>query len=150
LLNSIELLLVEDNPGDIRLTQEALSEVGIKNRLAVARSGAEAIHFLSQTSDHNDAPRPDLVFLDLNIPRKSGQEVLRWMKAREQFRRIPVVVLTTSQSETDIRRSYSNHANCVITKPVDFEKFVAVVAGILRFWMQIVRLPSNILRSDER
>ena len=141
---------MEDNPGDIRLTQEALVEVGIKNRLAVVRSGSEAIHFLSQTSEHKEAVPPDLVFLDLNIPLKSGQEVLKWMKARERFRRIPVVVLTTSQSETDIHRSYSNHANCVITKPVDFEKFVAVVAGILRFWMQIVRLPSNILRSDER
>jgi CheY-like chemotaxis protein len=138
----VEILLVEDNPGDVRLTVEALKEGKVRNRLHVAADGVEALAFLRREGKHAGAPRPDVVFLDLNLPRKDGRQVLAEIKADIDLRTIPVVVLTTSSSEQDILRSYDLHANCYITKPVDLEQFIAVVKGIEDFWLTIVRLPA--------
>ncbi len=137
----IEILLVEDNPADVRLTQEALREGKVKNSLNVARDGAEALAFLRREGPHAGAPRPDLILLDLNLPKKDGREVLAEIKADDELKRIPVVVLTTSSAELDILKSYSLHANCYITKPVDLEQFVTVVKAIDDFWLTVVRLP---------
>ena len=139
----IEILLVEDNPGDVRLTQEALREGKVKNNLHVARDGVEALAFLRREGIHKDATRPDLVLLDLNLPRKDGREVLEEIKADPALKMIPVVVLTTSSAENDILNTYSLHANCYITKPVDLEQFVKVVKSIDDFWLTVVRLPSE-------
>jgi len=139
----IEILLVEDNPADIRLTEEALREGKVKNNLHVARDGVEALEFLRRQGKFKDAPRPDLVLLDLNLPRKDGREVLGEIKADEALRSLPVVVLTTSSSDADILKSYSLYANCYITKPVDLEQFVKVVKSIDDFWLTVVRLPSE-------
>ncbi len=139
----IEILLVEDNPADIRLTEEALREGKVRNKLHVARDGVEAMEFLRRQGRFKDAPRPDLVLLDLNLPRKDGREVLGEIKSDEALRSLPVVVLTTSSSDADILESYSLHANCYITKPVDLEQFVKVVKSIDDFWLTIVRLPSE-------
>jgi chemotaxis family two-component system response regulator Rcp1 len=138
----IEILLVEDNPGDVRLTTEALKDGKVSNRLHVAKDGVEALAFLRQEDPHADAPRPDLILLDLNLPKKDGREVLEEIKADEHLRRIPVVVLTTSSSEQDILRTYDLHANCYITKPVDLEQFIKVVKGIEDFWLTVVKLPN--------
>lgn len=138
---AIEILLVEDNPADVRLTQEALREGKVKNRMSVARDGVEALQFLRREGEFASAPRPDLILLDLNLPRKDGRQVLAEIKAHEDFRLIPVVVLTTSSAELDILKSYALHANCYITKPVDLEQFVKVVRSIDDFWLTIVRLP---------
>jgi CheY-like chemotaxis protein len=138
----IEILLVEDNPGDVRLTVEALRDAKVRNRLHVAVDGVEALAFLRREGKHAEAPRPDVILLDLNLPRKDGREVLAEVKADEDLRRIPVVVLTTSSSEQDIVRTYDLHANCYITKPVDLEQFIKVVKGIEDFWLTIVKLPS--------
>jgi len=135
----IEILLVEDNPADVRLTQEALREGKVKNNLSVARDGEEALAFLRRY----DAPRPDLILLDLNLPRRDGREVLKEIKDDPQLRMIPVVVLTTSAAESDILKSYSLHANCYITKPVDLDQFITVVKSIDDFWLTIVRLPPD-------
>jgi len=137
----VEILLVEDNPGDVRLTIEALKENKISNNLHVARDGEEAMAFLRREDRYAGAPRPDLVLLDLNLPRKDGRETLAEMKADERLRRIPVVILTTSQAEEDIRRTYDLHANCYVTKPVDLEQFIRIVKAIEDFWLNIVRLP---------
>ena len=139
----IEILLVEDNPGDVRLTQEALKESKVTNNLHVAEDGMEALDFLYHKGNHTDAPRPDLILLDLNLPKKDGRELLEDIKADEELKRIPVVVLTTSKAEEDIYRMYDQHANCYITKPIDFDQFIEVVKSIEDFWLTIVKLPSE-------
>ncbi|NMO16889.1 response regulator [Pyxidicoccus fallax] len=137
----IEILLVEDNPGDVRLTIEALKEGKVRNILSVARDGVEALAFLRREGPHAKAARPDLILLDLNLPRKDGREVLAEIKEDVSLRRIPVVVLTTSKAEEDILRTYDLHANCYIAKPVDLEQFISVVRSIDDFWLSVVRLP---------
>jgi CheY-like chemotaxis protein len=137
----IEILLVEDSPGDVRLTQEAFRDAKVRNRLSVAADGVEALAFLRGTGDYAGAPRPDVILLDLNLPRKDGREVLREIKSDELLHRIPVVVMTTSQAEEDIARAYDLNANCYISKPVDFDQFVRVVQAIEDFWLSIVKLP---------
>lgn len=137
----IEILLVEDNPGDVRLTVEALKEGKVRNNLAVAKDGVEALAYLRRQGSHASASRPDLILLDLNLPRKDGREVLAEIKEDAVLRRIPVVVLTTSKAEEDILRTYDLHANCYITKPVDLEQFISVVRSIDDFWLSVVRLP---------
>ncbi|MDB4985061.1 MAG: Two-component system response regulator [Myxococcaceae bacterium] len=139
----IEILLVEDNAADVRLTQEALREGKVRNRLTVARDGEEALELLQRRGSHASATRPDLILLDLNLPRRDGREVLAAIKSDDELKRIPVVVLTTSSAETDILRSYDLHANCYITKPVDLEQFIAVIKSIDDFWLTVVRLPSH-------
>ena len=139
----IELLLVEDSEPDVRLTIEALREARVKNRLWVVEDGVEAIDFLRRQNRHADAPRPDLILLDLNLPRKDGRQVLKEIKADDSLKRIPVVVLTTSKSEEDVLRAYNLHANCYITKPVDFNRFMEVVKSIETFWLTVVRLPDE-------
>jgi CheY-like chemotaxis protein len=138
----VEILLVEDNPGDARLTREALKEGKIRNSLHHAMDGVEAMAFLRREGKHQDAPVPDIVLLDLNLPRKDGREVLSEMKQDPRLRSIPVVVLTTSEAEQDIVRTYELHANCYITKPVDLEKFIDIIRAIEDFWLAVVRLPS--------
>jgi CheY-like chemotaxis protein len=137
----IEILLVEDNPGDVRLTIEAFREGRVRNNLSVARDGVEALSFLRQEGPFQDSPRPDLVLLDLNLPRKSGFEVLAEIKRDETLKRIPVVILTTSEVEEDICRGYNLHANCYISKPVRLEQFIKAVQLIKDFWFTIVTLP---------
>jgi CheY-like chemotaxis protein len=137
----VDILLVEDNPGDVRLTMEVLKEGKLRNRVSVAHDGVEALAYLRREGAFADAPRPQLILLDLNLPRKSGREVLEEIKRDPELRRIPVVVLTTSQAEQDILRSYDLHANCFITKPVDLEEFIVVVRSIEDFWLSIVRFP---------
>ncbi|MCC2669600.1 MAG: Two-component system response regulator [Armatimonadetes bacterium] len=139
----INILLVEDNPGDVRLTIEALREGKVHNHLSIARDGVEALAYLRRQGAFGDAPRPDVILLDLNLPKKDGREVLAEIKADEHLRRIPVVVLTTSKAEEDILRSYALHANCYVTKPVDLEQFITVVRSIEDFWFSIVRLPNR-------
>ena len=135
------ILLVEDNPGDADLVKEVIEEHKLCNELHVVGDGVEAMAFLRREGDYADAPRPDLVLLDLNLPRKDGREVLREIKGDENLRRIPVVVLTTSKQEEDILRAYNLNANCYITKPVDLDQFMHVVKSIDSFWMGIVTLP---------
>jgi chemotaxis family two-component system response regulator Rcp1 len=137
----IEILLVEDSPGDVELTADVLQEAKVLNHLSVARDGVEALAFLRRADPHADAPRPDLILLDLNLPKKDGWRVLQEIKADPGLRRIPVVVLTTSQDEQDVFRSYDLHANCYITKPVKLDEFIAVIRSIESFWLTIVRLP---------
>ncbi|HDO30293.1 MAG TPA: response regulator [Desulfobacteraceae bacterium] len=139
----IEILLIEDNPGDVRLTEEVLKENKLRNNLSVARDGEEALAFLRKQGKYGKAIRPDLILLDLNLPKKDGREVLEEIKADENIKRIPVVVLTTSAADKDIFMSYENNANCYITKPVDLEKFINVVQAIENFWLTIVKLPKN-------
>lgn len=139
----IEILLVEDSAADIRLTVEALKEGKVKNHLSIARDGEETLDFLRQQNGHENAPRPDLILLDLNLPKKDGREVLQEIKADPNLKRIPVVVMTTSQAEEDIIKAYNLSANCYITKPVDLDKFIAVVRSIEDFWLSIVRLPTS-------
>jgi chemotaxis family two-component system response regulator Rcp1 len=139
----VEILLVEDSPGDVRLTMEALKEAKVLNNLSVAKDGVEAMAFLRHEGDWSEAPRPDVVLLDLNLPRKDGREVLAEIKADPNLRRIPVVVLTTSRDEEDVIRAYDLHANCYITKPVDFKQFLRVVQSIEDFWLTVVKLPHN-------
>ncbi len=136
-----EILLVEDNPGDARLAQEALKEGRMTSRLKVVVDGVEAMAYLRREGQYAGAPRPNLVLLDLNLPRKDGRQVLAELKADEDLRRIPVVVLTTSQAEQDILRSYDLHANCYITKPVDLDRFISVVRSIEEYWCSVVTLP---------
>jgi chemotaxis family two-component system response regulator Rcp1 len=139
----IEVLLVEDSPGDVRLTREALKDAKMHISLHVAADGIEAIAFLERTGTHVDAPRPDLILLDLNLPRKDGREVLKEIKESPAFRSIPVVILTTSSSEADVLQSYELHANCYISKPVDLNGFLKVVQSIDNFWLSVVRLPHS-------
>jgi len=139
----VDILLVEDSPGDVRLTIEALADAKITNNITVASDGLEALEILQQKGDFSEATRPDLILLDLNMPRMDGRELLGIIKADDSLRNIPVVVLTTSQSEKDILESYDLRANCYITKPVDLDQFLVVVNSIQEFWLSIVKLPSN-------
>ncbi|MBF0422369.1 MAG: response regulator [Magnetococcales bacterium] len=140
----IEILLVEDSPGDVDLTREALADSKLVNRLHVVEDGEEAMAFLRRQGRYVDAVRPDVVLLDLNLPRKDGREVLEEIKADEVLKTIPVVVLTTSQAEEDILRTYKLHANCYITKPVDVMQFFAVVKSVEDFWLTVVKLPTTL------
>ncbi len=137
----VEILLVEDNPGDERLTREALKEGKVYSNLHWVKDGVEAMDFLRRQAKYQDAPRPDIILLDLNLPKKDGREVLQDIKNDDQLKRIPVVVLTTSKAEEDVLRTYNLHANCYVTKPVDLEKFIVVVKSIDRFWLTVVTLP---------
>ena len=139
----IEILLVEDNPGDVRLTKEALKEGKVYSNLHTVKDGVEAMEFLRRQGKYKDVPRPDIILLDLNLPRKDGREVLEEIKSDELLKRIPVVVLTTSKAEEDVLRTYNLHANCYVTKPVDLEKFMVVVKSIDVFWLTVVTLPPN-------
>lgn len=132
---------MEDNPGDVRLTQEGLKEGTVLNHLHVARDGEEALAFLRREGDHAQAPRPDLILLDLNMPKKDGRELLAEIKGDENLRRIPVVILTTSDAEQDVLKTYDLYANCYVTKPVDLDQFMVVVKSIHDFWLTVVKLP---------
>jgi len=138
----IDILLVEDNPADIRLTQEAFKETRIANHLHIARDGVEALAFLRQTGQYTHVPRPDIILLDLNLPRKDGRELLDDIKNDPEYRQIPVVILTTSTTEEDIIHTYDHHANCYITKPSELEQFLNVVKSIENFWLTVVKLPT--------
>jgi chemotaxis family two-component system response regulator Rcp1 len=140
---TVEILLVEDNAGDVRLTREALNEGKVLNNLSVARDGVEALAFLRREGKDTQAPRPDIILLDLNLPRMDGRELLEVIKNDSELRRIPVVILTTSRSEEDILKTYDLHENCYITKPVDLEQFIRVVKSVEDFWFTIVKLPPN-------
>lgn len=139
----IEILMVEDNPGDVRLTVEALKEGKVRNKLHVVEDGVEAMAFLRGEGEYADAPRPDLILLDLNLPKKDGREVLAEIKGDPNLRRIPVVVLTVSEANEDILKTYDLHANCYVTKPVDLDQFIVVVKSVEDFWLTIVKLPPN-------
>ena len=139
-----EILLVEDNPGDVRLTEETLKDFKVLNHLSVVGDGVEAMAFLRREGKYAQASRPDLILLDLNLPKKDGREVLAEIKVDEQLKRIPVVILTTSSAEQDILNTYEHHANCYITKPVDLDQFSAVVKSIEEFWFTIVKLPPEL------
>ncbi len=140
---AVEVLLVEDNPGDVRLTREAFREGKIRNNLYVATDGVEGMAFLRREGKFADSPRPDIILLDLNLPKKNGIDVLSEIKSDEELKRIPVVILTTSVAEQDILRSYDHHANCYIVKPVDLEQFLKVIQTIEDFWVTIVKLPPD-------
>ena len=139
----VEILLVEDNPGDVRLTKEALREGKVYSNLHTVKDGVEAMEFLRKKGKYKDVPRPDIILLDLNLPKKDGREVLEEIKTDGDLKRIPVVVLTTSKAEEDVLRTYNLHANCYVTKPVDLEKFMVVVKTIDIFWLTVVTLPPN-------
>jgi len=139
----IDILLVEDNPGDIRLTIEAFKEGKCTNNLHVVKDGEAAMHFLRKMDRYSDAPRPDLILLDLNLPKRDGRSILEEIKTDPDLKRIPVVILTTSKAEEDILRTYDLHANCYITKPVDIEEFITITRSIENFWLSIVKLPDR-------
>ena len=140
----IEILLVEDSAADVRLTVEALKEAKVRNKLNVVDDGVKALAYLNKKGEYANVIRPDLILLDLNLPKKSGREVLEEIKQDENLKCIPVVVLTVSRAEEDVLHSYNLHANCYITKPVDFEKFMEVVKAIESFWLTIVKLPNGL------
>ena len=142
----IEILLVEDNPGDVRLTLEVMKDARVRNHMSMVKDGVEALAFLRREGDFADAPRPDLILLDLNLPKKDGREVLADIKADPTLRRIPVVVLTVSKDEEDILKSYDLYANCYVTKPINMEQFIAIVRSIEDFWLTIVKLPHDFKR----
>ena len=142
-MRPVEILMIEDNPGDVRLTIEALKEGKVRNNLHVVGDGVEALAFLRREGKYGDSPRPDLILLDLNLPKKDGREVLSEIKEDKDLRSIPVVILTTSRSEQDVLLSYGLHANCYITKPVDLDQFINVVKSIEDFWLTVVTLPSG-------
>jgi len=137
-----EVLLVEDNPGDVRLTREALDETGGSVGLNVVSDGIEALRFLRREAPYDNAPRPSLILLDLNLPKKDGREVLAEIKTDDDLKMIPVVVMTTSDAQLDIRRAYSLHANCYVTKPADFDAYVGLVQSIEEFWLSTAKVPS--------
>lgn len=143
-MKPIEILLVEDNPGDARLTREALASSKVRNRLHHTKDGEEAMAFLRREAPYATAPTPDLILLDLNLPRRDGREVLEDIKRDPALKQIPVVILTSSEAEEDVLRSYRLHANCFITKPVDLEQLTKVVQGIEQFWFTLVRLPPEV------
>lgn len=149
-LQTIEVLLVEDNAGDVRLTKEALKESSLLIHLNVARDGEEAMAFLRREGVHAGTPTPDLILLDLNLPRKDGREVLQEIKADADLKRIPVVVLTTSEADSDVLTTYGLHANCYITKPVDMDQFIKIVKLLEEFWFTIVKLPSREALGESR
>jgi CheY-like chemotaxis protein len=140
-MDPVHILLVEDNEGDIILTLEAFNDVKLKNTVSVVRDGEEAVQYLNQEGNFQGAIPPDFILLDINLPRMDGKEVLAYIKNHDRFKTIPVVMLTTSSSEKDIKDSYNAFANCYITKPVDFEKFIQVIRSIEEFWISIVQLP---------
>lgn len=139
--DTIDILIVEDNPGDARLIREVLNDNKSYNSLHIVNDGVEAMHFLHNTGIYSDAPRPDIIILDLNLPRKDGREVLAELKAEEELMHIPVVIMTISQAEEDILKTYKLHANCYIAKPIDLNEFIKVIKSIEDFWFSIVRLP---------
>lgn len=143
LVNPVEILLVEDSPADVRLTQEALKEEKLHINLSVVYDGVEAMEFLYRKGKYENAVRPDLILLDLNLPKKDGREVLKEIKSDNNLKSIPVVILTVSKAEEDIVKSYNLHANCYITKPLDLSQFAAVVKSIQDFWLTIVKLPAR-------
>jgi len=140
---SVEILLVEDNPGDIRLTQEALKEGGFAYQLRIARDGVEAMTILHREGENANAPLPDLILLDLNLPRKDGREVLAEIKSDDELKRIPVVILTTSEAAKDVQKVYALHANCYIIKPVNLDNFIETIKSIESFWLNTVKLPAR-------
>lgn len=142
-VGTIEILLVEDNPADVRLTREAFKEGRIKSRLTVARDGVEALDYLQNRGPFANSTRPDMILLDLNLPKKNGRQVLAEIKRDEHLCAIPVVILSTSQSDEDISSSYDLHANCYISKPVDLDHFVSVVHSIEKFWLEVAQLPPS-------
>jgi two-component system, chemotaxis family, response regulator Rcp1 len=142
-IQAIRILLVEDNPGDVRLTLEAFKEGKVRNQISVVNDGVEALAFLRREGQYADAPRPDVILLDLNLPKKDGYEVLAEIKHDPGLRRIPVVILTTSEAERDILQTYYMHANCYITKPVDLEQFIIIIQSIESFWLNVVKLPAE-------
>jgi CheY-like chemotaxis protein len=142
-MKPVEMLLVEDNPGDARLAIEALKDAKVHNNLSWVQDGVEAMAFLRREGAYSDAPRPDVILLDLNLPKKDGREVLADVKADEALRRIPVVILTVSSAEEDIVKTYNLHANCYIRKPIDLDQFIEVVKAIKDFWLSIVILPTH-------
>jgi chemotaxis family two-component system response regulator Rcp1 len=142
-MKPINILLVEDNPADIRLTQEVFKEGRIKNLLNIAMDGEEALKYLRKQDKHLNAETPDLVLLDLNLPKKDGREVLAEIKADASLKMLPVIILTTSAAEQDIMNTYANHANCYIMKPVDLAQFINVVRSIEEFWLTVVKLPNK-------
>jgi chemotaxis family two-component system response regulator Rcp1 len=139
----VEILLVEDNLGDARLTREALKEGKVYNNLHWVKDGVEALEFLHRTGRHKGVPKPDIILLDLNLPKKDGREVLQEIKADPDLQRIPVVILTTSKAEEDVLKTYALHANCYVTKPVDLDQFIRVVQSIDNFWLTVVTLPNG-------
>ena len=141
--HSVEILLVEDSPSDAEITIEALREAKVRNNLSIVEDGVEALEFLRRQGKYSEAPRPDLILLDLNLPRKDGREVLAEVKSDDNLKTIPVVVMTTSRAEQDVLQAYKYHANCYITKPVDFEQFLSVVHSIESFWLMLVTLPGG-------
>jgi len=143
-IQAVNILLVEDNPGDVRLTQEALKEGRFQYDLNIVTDGEEALEYLLKRGKYTQASTPDIIFLDLNLPRKDGREVLGEIKTHDSIKHIPVVVLTTSEAGPDVIHSYQLHANCYITKPVDINRFIEVIRGIENFWFNIVTLPSDI------
>lgn len=140
---TIDILLVEDNIGDARLAQEALKEAKVRNNLYIVGDGEEALDFLQKKGKYAGVPQPDLILLDLNLPKKNGEEVLEEIKSNDELRNIPVVILTVSKSEEDISRAYNLHANCYITKPLNLDQFIEVIKNINEFWLAIVKLPPN-------
>ncbi len=142
-MKDLHILLVEDNEGDIILTREALREVSAVKDISVVKDGREAIHFLFKTGSHENAPIPDLVLLDINLPKVDGKEVLKTIKQDPLLRKLPVIVLTTSASEKDIIDAYTHYANCYITKPVDYSSFMKVIQSVESFWMQTAQLPNS-------
>ena len=139
----IDILLVEDNPGDERLTREALKEGKVYSNLHWVKDGVEALEFLRKQGKYKNTPRPDIILLDLNLPKKDGREVLQEIKNDDKLKRIPVVILTTSKAEEDVLKTYNLHANCYVTKPVDLDKFIVVVKSIDAFWLTVVTLPNG-------
>lgn len=142
-MKSIHILLVEDNAGDVLLIKEALEDGRVANDLSICRDGEQAIRCLSREGEYADAVRPDIIILDINLPRKNGHEVLEFIKEHKELKQIPVIMLTTSSSEKDIMQSYSNHANCYITKPLEVEDFLKAVIEIEQFWINLVKLPGE-------
>ena len=142
-MNSIHILLVEDNEADILLTKEALHDLKILVNLSVVNDGEKAIHFIEKKGNYAETATPDLILLDVNLPKKNGHEVLQFIKENEFYKHIPVIMLTTSSSQIDINTSYNNHANCFITKPIEVKDFLKVIATIENFWISIVKLPTN-------
>ena len=138
-----EILLVEDNPGDVFLTQEAFREGRLAHRLSVVEDGEEALRFLRREGEHKSAPQPDLILLDLNLPKKDGRELLGEVKTDPELRQIPIIVLTTSAAEQDIARAYKLHANCYLTKPIHMDYFLKTIRSVEDFWLSVVRLPSH-------
>lgn len=148
--DAIHILLVEDNPGDARLTKEVFSECKVANKLSIVEDGEEALKFLRKEEPYTEVSTPDLVLLDLNLPKKTGQEVLEEVKSDSELKSIPIVVLTTSEAEKDILRTYNLNANCYINKPVDFDQFTKVVHLIEGFWLSIVKLPTKVSKNGQK